>query len=349
LVLDLDERGVPTGKPGVDGCEQIPAEGPSDGAVIDCSGLPPSRLQYSCLVAGDQSAISNLTICNGAPPFCTDPLQPYTCDGRPFPGGVRARHRNAIRRPPGNEAVVEEVHVVNARRGVLLSAGSGQATRGTVRRSLIDGTELAGFFVWTIEAVDPGGLPVDGARLHGEFEANRLSRIGRFPFIQEWSWPDGRGNRSHIALRDNIVDSTNFFGVNVIGLGNGANQDNRATFDVEGGRLEGQLGLYITTGGDGDDNSNNLVRGNVRGVTIKNSQPDAVLVDLQPGWGTGNRVLLKMEECTYVGEGKGVIEVFDDAGSDFRFLETQEEFAASNINFDISGVLSQFADDGSAP
>src|SRR5262249_43452536 len=143
----------------------------------------------------------------------------YGCNGAPFPAGVPAKHRNAIMIQAGREAVVEEVRVVNARRGVLLSAGSGEATQGTVRRSLIDGTELAGIFVWTIAPVDPGGLPVDGARMRGEFQANRLSRIGRFPFIQEWSWPDGHGNQSHIALQGNVVDSSNYFGVNIIGLG----------------------------------------------------------------------------------------------------------------------------------
>ena len=51
LSLELDQKGVPTGK----------AHG---GAIIDCSGLPPS-LEFSCLVAGTAALFATL-------PFATD-------------------------------------------------------------------------------------------------------------------------------------------------------------------------------------------------------------------------------------------------------------------------------------
>jgi len=51
-------------------------------------------------------------------------------------------------------------------------------TSGSVRHSLIDGTELAGVFTW---ARHPNGSPVNDASLHVEARSNRLARIGLHP------------------------------------------------------------------------------------------------------------------------------------------------------------------------
>ena len=142
LLLDLDENGVPrlvNGGAEVNDCSEIPTGGANDGAVIHCGGLPPSpfefgtdlpkNLFFSCLVAGNDNIIRNLTICNGEAVVQRNP----------------PLHRNGIVIRPGTEAVVEEVRVVNTRRGVLGFTESHRATGVTVRNSLVDGTSLLGY------------------------------------------------------------------------------------------------------------------------------------------------------------------------------------------------------------
>jgi hypothetical protein len=244
----------------------------------------------------------------------------------------------------GRKAEVEEVRLVNVRRGVLIAAGSNQLTQGAVRRSLIDGTELAGVFVWAIYPVDdPEVVGTTNARLKCEVRANRLTRIGRFPLIQQWAYAGGDGNESHVEFTDNVVDSSNFFGISLIGLGGGAS-NNVATFEIKGGRLEGDIGLLVSTGSAGNNNSNNLVVGEVKGLTIVNSRP-AVLIDLQPELGIGNSFLLEMKKNIYLDEVPGQVSVTDDAGSDFEFVGSAAEFLKTNVNFDITDALFDFTDD----
>lgn len=245
LILKVDKNGVPTGR----------ANG---GAIIDCSGLPPSAVKYSCLVAGDGSSIRNLTITNGLT--------------TPDPSGGEAQHRNAIMIVAGKEAVINEVHLLNARRGVLFTTESGKETKGVVRRSLIEGTELAGVFLFTI---DPDFSGSSNSQIRGTIEANRLTNIGLHPLLYLWAVPNGIGHHSHAEFTENIVDSSNIFGITFEGLGFSGvpAQDNTASFRIEGGRLEGSQGLTMLIIGDGGDNSNNCIAGRVEGLTIKNGQP----------------------------------------------------------------------------
>ena len=318
LELELDDNGVPTGE----------ANG---GAVIDCSGLPPSAFKFSCLVAGDGSTIRNLTIRNGL--NTPDP-----------PGSGDAQHRNAIMIVAGKEALVDEVHLMNARRGVLFTTESGKKTEGVVRHSLIDGTELAGIFLFTI---NPDFTGTSNALLKGKIEANRLTNIGLLPILLIWASPNGIGNESHAEFTDNIVDSSNIFGITIEGLGfpGAPAQDNTASFKIEGGRLEGSQGLTMLTLGGGGNNSNNCIVGEVDGLTIENGEP-AVKAILTPAWGTGNKLLLEMTDSVYISDTSvGEVIVTDDAGSDFQIAGTPEEFQQNNTNFDISDVLLDFTGD----
>ena len=320
LELELDENVVPTGV----------ANG---GAVIDCGGLPPSALEFSCLVAGDGSTIRNLTIRNGL----TTP--------DPDPGGgdpMGPDNRNGIMIVAGKAAVVDEVHLLNTRRGVLFTTESRRETRGVVKHSLIDGTELAGVFLW---ARNPDGSGTNNSQLQGEIEANRLTRAGLHPLLFLWTFSTGIGNESHAEFTENIVDSSNVFGISIIGEGQVLAQGNTASFEIKGGRLEGDVGLFIRTfGGDGS-NSNNCVMGKVEGLTIENGEP-AVWANLTTGWGTGNRLLLEMENGVYISETTaGEVRVTDDAGSDFQIAGTPEEFMEDNTNFDISDALGDFTGD----
>lgn len=317
LELELDENGVPTGEA-------------SGGAIIDCSGLPPSAFKFSCLVAGDGSTIRNLTIRNGLNTPDPDP-----------PGSSDAQHRNAIMIVAGKEAVVDEVHLMNARRGVLFTTESGKKTEGVVRHSLIDGTELAGIFLFTI---NPDFSGTSNSQLKGEIEANRLTNIGLLPIVYIWASPNGIGNDSHAEFTENIVDASNIFGITIEGLGfpGAPAQDNTASFKIEGGRLEGSQGLTMMTLGGGGNNSNNCIVGEVEGLTIENGEP-AVKASLTPEWGTGNKFLLEMKDSVYISEtSAGEVFVTDDAGSDFQIAGTPEEFLEDNTNFDISDDLLDF-------
>ena len=321
LELDLDENGVPT--------SATPEVVLTAGAVIDCSDLPASGLRLSCLVAGDGSTIRNITIINGSQTPEPDP-----------PGG-KPDNRNGIMIVAGKEAVVDEVRLINTRRGVLFTTESGKETRGEVRHSLIDGSELAGIFLWVRS---PDG-DTSNSRLRGEIEANRLTRIGLHPLLYVWAFR-GSGNDSHAEFIENIVDSSNPFGITIQGVGSPGSpaRGNTASFEIKGGRLEGSQGLTMRMV-RGSDNSNNCVVGEVKGLTIENGNP-AVSAGLA-GWGTGNKFLLEMTDSVYVGEtGPGEVRVTDDVGSDFQFSGTPEEFLEDNTNFDISGALLGFGDDG---
>ncbi len=142
LRLKLDKNGVPTGKT-------------KGGAVIDCGELPFSPLEFSCLVAGDGSTIRNLTIRNGLT--------------TPDPRG--REHRNGIMIVAGKEAVVDEVRLINTRRGVVFTAESGRETLGVVRHSLIEGTELAGVFLWMRS---PDGSGTSNSELEAEVDLLRV-------------------------------------------------------------------------------------------------------------------------------------------------------------------------------
>ena len=313
LSLELDQKGVPTGK----------AHG---GAIIDCSGLPPS-LEFSCLVAGDSSTIRNLTIRNGLTTPEPDP-----------PGGDPAGpdNRNGIMIVAGKEAVVDEVHVLNTRRGVLFTTESGKKTEGMVRHSLVEGTELAGIFLF---AITPDFSPTSNSQLRGSIEANRLTNIGRFPLLLVGI--SGIGNDSYAEFTENIVDSSNINGITILGesFPGAPAQDNSEFFKVLGGHLEGGQGLRMMMVGPGSDNSDNCLVGKVEGLTIENGEP-AVEAFLTPGWGTGNKFLFEMKESVYTsaqGEAGKVI-VTDDAGSDFQIVGTPDEFLGNNTNFDISSL-----------
>jgi hypothetical protein len=319
LELDLDYNGVPTGM----------ANG---GAIIDCSPLPPSDLK-SCIVAGDGSTIRNLTIRNG----------PQTPE--PDPPGGEADNRNGIIIVAGKEAVVDGVRLINTRRGVLFTTESGMETRGVVRHSLIDGTELAGIF---LHAKNPDNSNSSNSKLRGAAEANRLTHIGLHPLLFLWTLPTGIGNDSHAVFTENIVDSSNIYGITIEGFGSlGAPaQDNTASFKIQGGRLEGGQGLTILTIGNSDNSNNNCVVGEVEDLTIENGEP-AVEASLTPAWGTGNKFLLEMENSVYISDtSEGNVVVTDDAGNDFQIVGTPEEFMHNNTNFDISNVsLDDFTGD----
>jgi hypothetical protein len=314
LSLELDQKGVPTGK----------AHG---GAIIDCSGLPPSALEFSCLVAGDGSTIRNLTIRDGLTTPEPDP-----------PGGDPAGpdNRNGIMIVAGKEAVVDEVRLLNTRRGVLFTTESGKKTEGVVRHSLVEGTELAGIFLF---AITPDFSPTSNSQLKGEIEANRLTNIGRFPLLLIGI--SGIDNDSYAEFTENIVDSSNSNGITILGESFPAApaQDNSSSFKVEGGRLEGSRGLSMIMTGPGSDNSDNCLVGEVEGLTIENGDP-AVEAYLSPEWGTGNKVLFEMKESVYTSAQSeaGKVMVTDDDGSNFQIVGTPDQFLENNTNFDISSL-----------
>ena len=244
----------------------------------------------------------------------------------------------------GKEAVIDEVHMMNARRGVLFTTESGKKTEGVVRHSLIDGTELAGIFLFTI---DPDFSGTSNSLLKGEVEANRLTNIGLLPILFIWASPNGIGNESHAEFTENIVDSSNIFGITIEGLGisSAPAHDNTASFKIEGGRLEGSQGLTMRTRGAGGGSSNNCIVGEVEGLIIENGEP-AVEASLTPEWGTGNKFLLEMKDSVYISEtSAGEVIATDDAGSDFQIAGTPDKFMKDNTNFDISDVLLDFIGD----
>ena len=315
----------------INACSEVSVGGANDGAVIHCGDLPPSPLEFgadlpaklfpACLVAGNNSTIRNLTVCNGEAVLQRNPPV----------------HRNGIVIRPGTEAVVEEVRLINTRRGVLGFTESLKATGVTVRNSLIEGSELAGIFLW---ARGEDGLPTNNSQLRGEIKANRLSRIGLHPLLLNWS-AEGSDNDSHAEFIENIVDSTNVRVITIELFGPASDtaapaQFNRASFAIEGGRLEGSLGLLISAR-RGANNFDNCLAGRVEGLTITNGQP-AVSVSTA-GWGNANRFLLEMTGSVYSAPGpRGEVSVTDDAGSDFLIRGTAKEFSKNNKRFDISGV-----------
>jgi hypothetical protein len=307
LRLELDRQGAPTGRA-------------SGGAVIDCSGLPSSPVEFSCVVAGNGGTIERITIVNGTDRPTPDP-----------PGGA-ADNRNGIMVPAGGtETLIDRVRILNTRRGVLMTTRSHQETRGTVRHSLIDGTELAGVFLWVIA---PNSAETTGARLRGEVVSNRLTHIGLHPLILEWAYY-GTGNDSYAIFRDNLVDATNLFGISVIAIGERQFPAIRNTgfFEVYGNRLEGQIGLYLA--GFGNGNSDNCLAGRVDQLTIRNASP-AVEALYERRWGRDNRFLVDVADSRYTGGDPGEVTVVDGAGSEFQFAGTAEQFMLSNENFDLS-------------
>ena len=149
LDLPITAHRVPVGPgPEVPSCDAIPAATTADGAVIDCSALPASAQELSCVVAGRLSAIADVTICNSTPPVALAP-------------GQLGTHRNAIAIAAGKEALIERVRMVNARRGVLLASESDQLSRGEVRQSLGEGTELAGV-AFATRPLDDAAVPFPG-------------------------------------------------------------------------------------------------------------------------------------------------------------------------------------------
>ena len=315
----------------INNCSEIATGGPNDGAVIHCGDLPPSvrefgsdlpdNLFFSCLVAGNNSTIRNLTVCNGEAVVQRNP----------------PLHRNGIVIRPGTEAVVDEVRVINTRRGVLGFTETDKATGVTVRSSLIEGTELAGVFLW-VRGED--GLATNNSQIRGEIKANRISRVGLHPLLFNWSF-EGSGNDSHAEFVENIVDSTNIRGITIELFGPRSStaapaSANRASFAIEGGRLEGSVGVLIQAR-CGSSNSDNCLTGRVEGLTIANGQP-AVAVS-SAGFGIGNRFLLEMTDSVYSAGGqRGEVSVSDDAENDFRIGGTATQFMKDNRRFDISGV-----------
>ena len=163
--------------------------------------------------------------------------------------------------------------------------------------------------------------------------------LGEIPI--NWSF-EGSGNDSHAEFVENIVDSTNILGITIELRGPGSStaapaSGNRASFAIEGGRLEGSLGGLLITARRGSSNSDNCLTGRVEGLTIANGQPAVVMSSA--GWGIGNRFLLEMTDSVYAAGGeRGEVRVSDDAENDFRIGGTATQFMKDNKRFDISGV-----------
>ena len=185
------------------------------------------------------------------------------------------------------------------------------------------------------------GLATNNSQLRGVIEANRISRVGLHPLLLNWSF-EGSGNESDAKFVENIVDSTNILGITIELFGPASTtaapaSGNRASFEIEGGRLEGSLGGLRITARRGSNNSDNCLAGRVEGLTIANGQPAVTI--LSAGWGFDNRFLLEMTDSVYAPGGpRGEISISDDAGSDFQIGGTADEFKKDNKRFDISGV-----------
>jgi len=318
MVLELDSYWVP-----------LDEEEP--GAVIDCAALPPSPLEFSCLRMGIGSTVNGLTIING-----------YS---RPEPdqsGGANpVDNRNGIMVPAGGaETIVENVHVMNARRGIVATAESGLTTHAVVRNSLIEGTELAGVFFW---ATTPQLAPTTSSRHLGTVEGNRFSAIGVHPIIFEWGF-FGRDNSGNVEIKGNLIDERNRFGVSLIvnSEPNSRAEGNAAMVEIRNNRFRSDQALLVFLSGAGA--RDNCLAAFVEGNTIEGSETGLNVQVASAG--TENRVEFGYVRNSYSSERppqtpgpqRTAIIVADDPGNDFRFSESHDDFRSTNRMFDLRGL-----------
>jgi hypothetical protein len=318
MALEFDSEGVPTR-------EAVP------GAIIDCSALPPSPLEFSCLRMGNGSAVRGVTIING--------------HSRPEPdepgGASPVDNRNGIMIPAGgSETIVENVHVMNARRGVVATAESGMKTHTVVRNLLIEGTELAGVFFW---ATTPQFAPTTGSRHVGTVEASRFSEIGVHPIIFEWGF-FGKDNFGNVTIRGNVIDESNRFGVSLIlnsQLDSQA-QGNGAVIDMRNNRVNSDLAILVNLAGAGA--GDNCLAASINGNAIAGSETS--LNVLIASAGSGNRVEFEFSNNSYSperppltpGPQRTAVNVADDPDNDFRFSGSFGDLQRSNRRFDFGNV-----------
>jgi hypothetical protein len=286
-------------------------------------GVAASDLELSCLVAGNHSTIRNVTVCQGSPPT-------------PLPAGTSGVHRNGIMIVADHEATVEWVRVVNARRGAVMTALDEHTTRGAIRHTLVEGTELAGMFVW---AVRPTGQGTNDATLSAELAQDRIVRAGLHPFITAWSY-NGNRNVVNVSYIDDVVEAATpeapaVKGIAIVGEGEG--HRNRVSFEVRGGTLAGGWGVVVEA--FGNNGSNNVIQGVVSGVTITNAVP--ALGVFFPG--PGNEISIGYHDNRYLGATPGAVQVYIDKNSELDVAGSAQDFAASNQNFDATALVPYFS------
>lgn len=331
LRLAAGAHRVPFGpNPEVSHCDAIPAETWVDGAVIDCSALPPSAQEFSCVVAGRQSTISSLTVCNGTPPV---PLGP----------GQLGTHRNGIAVVAGKEALITQVRVVNARRGVLLSSESDQLSRAVVRESLVEGTELAGV-AFATRTPDDALTPRRSNRawVEGHLESTRITGAGLHPILVEYGL-GGQDNQTFATLVDNVVDAPSLFSVSIVAAGGGApgsTSGNAADVSVRGGWLGGNTGLQVLSGPP--TGAGNAARVDVDHVTFGNN---LTAVNLQL-LGAGTSVDLFFDHNHYEGSSPGRFSATLSANSRLRVHGSAHRLETRNHNFDFTNILGYLTDPG---
>ena len=327
LDLEVDRDRVPTGR-------EL-----SRGAVIDCGGLPPDRT-LSCIAAGDNSTIERLTIENGTPPT---------------PRG--SEHRVGILILAEKHVRIREVVVRNTHRAILMKGESGRKTRARISGSLVDGTELAGFFVMGLSESD---TPVSDAEYRVRLESNRLTSIGLHPILVV-SFSALR-TQMKVDIIDSVVEPLTLRGISVFtarGFDDVPARQNTTAVSIRGGRLIGGAEGSQVLGGvglamqnfnrgsvTGTDNNDNTVSVVVRGLEFVNLASD-LQVNYAPDWGRGNTGVLAMKRSSHSdtvgGTTVGVIrKVADDAGNDWVIDGSQSKFNRRNEGFDTSAVSDDF-------
>jgi hypothetical protein len=338
LDLPLNEDGVPTGE---DPCPT--GEESVCGAIIDGGNLPDIFFDGSYIVTGNGSTVSRLILQgNRSEPF-EDRI------------GIQILPKGTS----PTSAVVDRVIVRRTLVGVQIGNTTGGNNNGIIRHSWITENYIGADVVQT--APDSSGI--NDARIKAKVSFNLMNNNTNESFTLIGGFGGDR-NEMVVSLVENEFGFAPFAAVNVQMLDNflfpdNSSNDNKIRFSISGGHISGMtngdeqiegVGLLIRNLASdvGDGGWDNVIHGQVNGVEFVNTATDVEFTHV-PGPGLGNRTMLLMRDNRHSDEldGTGQFSVTDNPPeTEFLVIEDRQSFDRLNDNFDSTGLVGHFTEDG---